>query len=295
MGDALIQIKQLPIIEERLREVKARWEQAAADNMSLICTADTVQTVKAARADLTRQFKELEALRKSIKSRYMEAYLAFEATYKECITDPYGRADADLKSKIDATESEIKQQCEARCRAYFDELARVHGVADFVSFSQVGLKIDLASAKAETPRALFDQIGEWVARVAEDLYRLDKAYTGDEHDEIIMEFKKSLNPGNAVYTVQQRQRQLEWERQAAQERAERARQEAERVAAVEAAAAPPVQVEAEPQEVQPEPIAKFPRKISFTILPETLEQYQSIRPVLLTLRELLKSGGIRYE
>ena len=81
--DELIAVRQLPIIEEQLRTLKDRWEQRALDAEAMVCTGDTIQAVKAFRADMRREFEEVEVLRKQAKQAVMEPYNRFEAVYRE--------------------------------------------------------------------------------------------------------------------------------------------------------------------------------------------------------------------
>lgn len=57
----VIKLQQLPIIVERLHSVKADIERRTAEATSLICTEETYKSVKDARAQLTKEFKEYEA------------------------------------------------------------------------------------------------------------------------------------------------------------------------------------------------------------------------------------------
>ena len=59
----VIELQQLPIIVERLHSVKADIERRTAEATSLICTEETYKSVKDARAQLTKEFKEYEAQR----------------------------------------------------------------------------------------------------------------------------------------------------------------------------------------------------------------------------------------
>ena len=63
----LIQVKQLPVIEEQLRSMKEQVEARTSEAMSLVCTEETVTAVKKARAELNSQFAELEEQRKAVK------------------------------------------------------------------------------------------------------------------------------------------------------------------------------------------------------------------------------------
>lgn len=276
MSEALIRISQLPEIEERLRDVKTEWETMAADNMALVCTADTIQSVKTARADLTKKFIELEKLRKTVKTQYMAAYNAFEQTYKECITDSYKRADADLKRKIDETEGAIKAECEQRCIEYFQELCSVYGV-DFVSWPQLDIKIDMTSAKQKTPRKLFHAINKRVAAIADGMDRIDRESDPAERDAIMAEYKRVLNVGIAMLRVLHRKNRIAAEKQAAAEREKRRSTEQEAIAKVEAAL--PV---ATPM-LEAVPIVTVTFKATAT------------REKMIALREYMKQEGIKYE
>ena len=59
----IIRITQLPVIEEQLRSMQEQVEKRTSEAMSLICTEETVQTVKKVRAELSSEFWELESQR----------------------------------------------------------------------------------------------------------------------------------------------------------------------------------------------------------------------------------------
>ena len=118
----VIELQQLPIIVERLHSVKADIERRTAEATSLICTEETYKSVKDARAQLTKEFKEYEAQRTAIKSKILEPYNAFEQVYRECVTAPFQQADAELKQKIaDVTSGIVAQKTEA-LMDYYGEL-----------------------------------------------------------------------------------------------------------------------------------------------------------------------------
>ena len=81
----LIRVTQLPVIEERLRSMKAHVDESVQEALSLVCTEETVTAVKKARADLNNQFADLEEQRKAVKKAVMEPWERFEAVYKECV------------------------------------------------------------------------------------------------------------------------------------------------------------------------------------------------------------------
>ena len=163
--DVMIRVTQLPIIEEQLRAVKSQVEEMTSEAMSMVCTEETIQAVKARRAELNKQFQDLDARRKQVKAAVMAPYERFEAVFKECVTTPFKNADSSLKEKVAEVEAVQRDTCEARLRMYFEELCQLHGV-DYIRYDQAGIKIDMASAKAKTPKKLMDKLGEFVSAVA---------------------------------------------------------------------------------------------------------------------------------
>ena len=267
----LIQVKQLPIIEERLRAVKELVDKTVADAMALVCTEETVQSVKSTRADLNRQFQDLETQRKSVKAAVLEPYERFEVVYRECVSDAFRRADADLKQKINDVEGSMKRQCEAGLREYYTELCMAHQI-DFVPFERTGVIVSMADAKSKTqpPKRLREQLSEFAARVDADMAVIS---TMDGAEEILAEYKLSLDAAAAVMTVQERHRRIEAEKAAKAAREEAKAQEAEAVKKVEAFA-PPVQKEPEV-------------RCTFTVT--------ATKPRLKRLKEFMNMEGIKYE
>ena len=56
----LIRVAQLPVIEERLRAMKETVDKRVGEALALVCNEETVQAVKAVRADLNKEFQVLE-------------------------------------------------------------------------------------------------------------------------------------------------------------------------------------------------------------------------------------------
>ena len=122
---ALIEVRQLPVIAERLRQVKDQVEAMTSEASSLVCTAETVQAVKQKRADLRKQFDELETQRKAVKAAVMGPYEEFLKVYDECISAPFRIADNKLKEQIDGFENELKARftrTKSNCSPWFSEI-----------------------------------------------------------------------------------------------------------------------------------------------------------------------------
>lgn len=278
----LIQVTQLPVIAERLRMVKESVEATVREATSLVCTAETIQAVKAKRAELRKQFDELEAQRKAVKLAILEPYDDFEKVYRECISDPFKNADASLKAEIDGYESQLKAACKIALRAYFDELCEAAGI-DFLTLETAmnigGLKIGMADATAKTPKKLQDALAAVVDKVAA---AVDEIGNMDDADEIMAEYKTCFDLGHAAATVQGRKRRIEAEREAAEAR-RTARERTEAAEARVAALAPPDM--ARPDQNPQEPVFE---RITFTIINVTRSQ-------AIKVREFLKKENINYE
>lgn len=277
-SDGLIVVKQLPVIEEHLLTLKDRWEQRALDAEAMVCTEETIQSVKAFRADTRKEFDEAEALRKAAKQAIMEPYNRFEAVYKECVTEPFQRTDSACSGKVSEVESSMKRRCEDGLREYFAELCAVHRL-DWLTYERAGIKVDMASAKAKTPKKLREQLSVFVAGVSESVDRIN---TLEDAGEIMVEYQRTLDAAGAICTVKDRHRRIEEQKAAQETRKAEQERENEMVRQVEALA-PPVVVnppEKDPNEIIP--------RLTFTCINATRAQLRRVR-------EFLNMEGIKYE
>ncbi len=100
MAKELIVVRQLPIIEERLRSISEEIQSRTKEALSLACTDTTVKEIKRVRAEMTKTFTELETARKLVKKEVLAPYEEFEKRYRAYITNIYTPADAELKRRI---------------------------------------------------------------------------------------------------------------------------------------------------------------------------------------------------
>lgn len=272
--DELMLLAQEPVIREQLHPLKERIDAEVSEALSLVCTEETVQTVKAKRAELSKLLQSLEGQRKAIKNGVLGPYQAFEAIYKECVSDALKSADAALKGKIDAVELEQKQRCESELRDYFAELCVAYHV-EWLTFEQTGVKIGLTEAKQKSHKRLKEQLTVFASSVEKDV----QAINGMEGaPEILAEYKACLNMGQAVSIVRERHRRIEQERTALVAGQEVRQREAEAVSRVEAVVPPVV--------LLPPSEAKI-YKATFTVR-GTMEQ-------LKKLKKFMEEEGIKYE
>lgn len=212
----LIVVKQLPVIEEQLKTIKVNIEDKVSGVLALECTEGTVKAIKVLRADLTKDFKELEERRKLVKSKILAPYEAFEAIYKECVTDIFKSADTELKKRIDDVENNLKYEKRKEIEDYFDEYAKSKNI-DFVGFFDANINVTMSASK----KSLQEQAKAFIDRICDDLKLID---TQEHKEEILVEYKNTLNVSNAITSVCERHKAIEAEK-AKIEQAEQIKQE----------------------------------------------------------------------
>lgn len=277
----LIRVVQLPEIEEHLQSIKVAVTQKVNDALSLICTEDTVKSVKVVRADLNKDLKDFEERRKAVKKAIMSPYEQFEAVYKECISDTYKKADAELKAKIDSVENELKEAKRAEVEAYFEECSKSVGV-DFVKLSDLNLNITLSASVKSLKR----QVKEYFDKVIQDLALIA---TLEHTTEILVEYRKTLDVSDAVLTVQERHKAIAEQEKRNAEASIIAEKQAETVEKVEKAVRESVAEEISAPEVEEAPPEGNEPLYEATFrVTGTLAQ-------LKRLKKFLNDGGYQYE
>ena len=298
----VINLKQLPIIEERLRDVKAKIEQRTSAVMALAVTEENSAYAKKIRTELRKELEGYEAQRMTVKKAIMAPYEQFEAVYKECVSIPYKKADADLKKKTDDIDEGRRKAKEDDVRAFFTELTSGFGL-DWLKFEQMNLKVTLTC----TPKAMKAALTQSVTKIVRDCAALEE---NPDRDEIMVEYQKSLDLGSACQIVQQRHKQLEAQRRAAEER--RARQQAQQEAEAKAKAAieaetakraaeqpvPPHEVATPPQAESP---AQAPAAATAPAAAPAEKKYLAkfavtgTLPQLKALKSFMEKEGMQYD
>lgn len=221
MQNEIIVVKQLPVIQEQLKLIKAEVTKKVDFAKNLVCTEETVKDVKKVRADLNADFKTLEDKRKEVKKAIMTPYEQFESVYKENISDVFKQADADLKGKIDEVENGLKEQKRIEVVEYFNEYITAKNI-DFVKFEDLRLNITLSASL----KSLKKTVADFIDKVCGDLALIE---TQEHKAEILVEYKQSLDVSSAILNVTARKKAIAEEQARAEERkaAEQVMQEAE--------------------------------------------------------------------
>ena len=216
----LIVVKQLPQIEEHLKELSLEVEQKVENAKSLVCTEENVTTIKQIRASLNKEFKEVENQRKIVKEQILAPYMQFEEIYKMYISDKYKSADNDLKEKIDSTENELKNIKEQEIKDYFEEYKKANNI-DFVTYSQARINVTLSASR----KSLKEQAKQFIDKIVDDLKLID---IQEHKTEILVEYKHSLNVSQAITSVTNRFKAIEEEKKRQEELKRKQLEEAQR-------------------------------------------------------------------
>lgn len=250
MANEIMAVRQLPVIEERLRSQAETVDERVALAESLVCTEDTYKAVKKTRAELNAEFAGLEEQRKAIKKAILEPYERFEQIYRECISDKYRAADDTLKSKIAEVEDGIKDAKREDVTEFFNEYAASLGL-NFVSFEAAGISVTMSASK----KSLRESARKFLDGIADDLNMIS---TQEHSDEIFIEYKRTLNAAQAVTTVHKRHAAIEEERRrreaAAAEQEARAQAQMRVEAVLQAETPPEALTPAEMAEPDPAPV-----------------------------------------
>ena len=212
-------LEALPIIKTHLEKLSIEIKEKVDKSLSLVCTEDTVKDVKKVRAELNKEFQELEAQRKEIKSAIMDKYNEFETIYKARVANLYNKADSSLKEKIANVEYQLKKEKEEEIREFFEEHCKDKNVN--VQFERMGLNITLSASM----KSLKEQTLAFIEKIASDLKLIELE---EYKEEILLEYNKTLDFANSKLVVVQKHKQIE-EMQKRQEELARKKAEEEKV------------------------------------------------------------------
>lgn len=271
----LIVVKQLPIIQEKLKQLSTEIEQKVESAKKLVCTEETVKEVKQVRADLNKEFKDLEAQRKLVKEQVLAPYMQFEEIYKQYVSDKYKNADIELKNKVDSIENELKVKKQQEIKVYFEEYKTANNI-DFVTYEQARINVTLSASI----KSLKEQAKNFIDKIIDDLNLIE---TQEHKAEILVEYKQNLNVSQAITTVTNRFKMIEEEKKKQEEFIKEASKAV--IVSAEKNTYAPLK-----QETLQAPVAEEKEDIltlSFTV--------KGTRTKLKELKEFLIKGGYDYE
>lgn len=278
MNEHLIVLKQLPVIEEHLQTLSAQVDQRVDAALSMVVDETTYKSVKATRAELNKEFQELEERRKAVKASIMEPYDKFNSVYERFAATKYRRADAVLKERISAVEDGLKAQKVEKLRNYYGECCVALNIPG-IPFERVGLNITMSASE----KSLRDEIDRFLQGVSDGLQMIQNR---EDRDEVLVEFWKILNASQAVNIVEERHLRMAEEKARADARAEEQKKEQERVRQVEEKTRAAVQAA--------EPVAPASTSEKEQVLCVQFKVTGTLAQ-LKALKKFLIDGGYHYE
>lgn len=297
----LIVINQLPIISEQLDKVKDEIKRRTAFADTVTVSEENRQEIKKIRAAMNAEKSRLDEVYKKALEAVIAPIQVVQDKYKDCV-GLYTKANSQLKAKIDVIEDGLKLEKENSVKEYFEELVTAKKI-DFISFERLGLKITLSVSE----KKLKEQVNNIVERVATDLKAIE---IQENKEEILVEYKKSLNVSEAVSIVDARHKAIQEEKERKAKQAEQRARELAAAKAVEDVARQQEQIQqvhmqqennnSEPiQEIQLTPptvkLKKYPFNfyayIEASSKEEAIEILRGIKPELI---EFMEDRGVHY-
>lgn len=270
MNNEIMIVKQLPVIEEQLKLIRAGIEEKISLALHMVCTDENYKEIKKLRADLKHDFEVYEGKRKEIKKAVLAPYEAFEERYRENISDLFKNADTKLKVKIDEAEAVLRDERTEEIKAFYNEYALSLDV-DFIPFEVSGIKINLSDSKKKQKEACASLLD----RVANDLTVINNR---EDAGEIMVEYKKYLDLGRAIMVADARRKAVADEKAKSEARAKAVEAEARAAEIITEMAKEAEEVITAPEEIY---------ELVF-VVKGTLTQ-------LKALKQFLSDGGYKYE
>lgn len=220
-GEIQARIKSVGEIESNMKEVKGYVEKLKYYYSNVVFTEETMKEAKEEKAKVNKFKAEVADYRKNIIKEYNKPIEAFEKTARETeslLKDTYNT----INSQVAIYEEKLKQIKEEEVREYFEEYKTANNI-DFVTFEQANINVTLSASK----KSLKEQAKKFIDEVVDDLKLIE---TQDCKEEILVEYKQTLNISRAIQDVANRHKLLEEEEKRQEELKNKQLEEAQRQA-----------------------------------------------------------------
>lgn len=236
----IVKIEQLPKVYEQLDILGAYVDEQLIGIDTLECTEENKKKVKELRTKISNFLNSLEDKRKDIKKKINEPYDLFNNKYEQTTKIKLQDAYKTLTDKINKIEDAEKLKKKQEVERYFNEYSISKDI-DFVKFEQLNLNITLSASETK----LKEQVKVFVDKVVDDLNLI---VTQEHKQEIMLEYKKTLNVSASISNVTNRYKELEELKKKEEEKAKVEKQVQESVKKVEKVIAPPIATKVTEQE-----------------------------------------------
>lgn len=200
------EIKGISTIENNINLVKDYAVNLQEYYKNVVFSEEEKKDAETEKAQINKQIKQVADFRKAIIQKYNEPIKQFEITAKETekiLKETYDFINEQVKVFDQAELEKIKEKVES----YFNEYA-ISKEIDFIKLEDMKLSITkgLVTATGNLSKKAMEQINLFVDSVRKDL---DLINTLEFKEEILIEYKKTLQCGSSIMLVQDRHKQLE--------------------------------------------------------------------------------------
>ena len=204
LSEVSASITSLGSIDSNIEVIKDKAAAIKSFYASIVISEDDCKDMKKEMASLNKAKDAVKKYRMDIVKKFNEPLDNFVNSAKETekiLTETYD----SLKGQIKKFEDETLNKKTEEVKAYYEEYAGSLHI-DFVPFENSGLSVTLSASM----KSLKEASKSFLDRIDSDI-KLINTLDKDLINEIIIEYKKSLNVSNAVITVKDRRKALEEE------------------------------------------------------------------------------------
>lgn len=204
LSEVSASITALGSIDSNIEVIKDKAAAIKSFYANLVINEEDCKDMKKEMASLNKAKDAVKKYRMDIVKKFNEPLDSFVNSAKETekiLTETYD----SLKSQIKKFEDETLNKKTEEVKAYYEEYAQSLHI-DFVPFENSGLSVTLGASM----KSLKEASKSFLDRIDSDI-KLINTLEKDLINEILIEYKKSLNVSNAVITVKERHKALEEE------------------------------------------------------------------------------------
>lgn len=275
----MIVVETLPQITESLENLIVPVRERVCELMTMECTEENKQECKARRTEVRKAKEDLLFAVKKVKERILEPFLSVEEK-AEMICAEFDKADVSLKGKVAQIEDEQKHRKEDAVKAFFLELRESMNIGEWLSFEDMNLKITLSDSE----KSLMSVVESFLEKVSEDMNVISRL---PDSDEVMAEFRSSLNLNSAIKTVEARKAQIERIKADAERMGKALAEEKERKEAVHKVVQAYEAVSAPVASEMEEKVSEKRYRASFTVV--------GTKEEIVSVKKFLEERGITYE
>ena len=207
----IVKVETLPKIFEQLEIISEFVDKQLEGVEELECTEQNKTDVKNKRTLINNTINIMETKRKDIKKEIMKNYDIFNEKYESKVKTKLENASLKLKEKIDKIESEQRQKGTTNLKNFANEYFIKYQIQDIVTFDDIKLNITLTGLGKNLEGTSYKKdIIDFCEKVANDLKLIELE---EYKDEIMIEYKQTLDFTNSKLNVTTRHKLLEQEQQ----------------------------------------------------------------------------------